>query len=257
MSGGLGMLRAACGSLPVSPLLDRSAQSFTFTERSGGSFSTVGSLAERPHSFTVGERPQAAMLLVGGGGGGLGERAQPFGLQQQQPLPQPPPQQQHGSADSASRPSAFAFAVPAVQQLAPPQESLGARALGVERSAASFPVLERPMGLLDGLGVVERGSQTQRSFTLGQRPQLQMGLWFEGQGGAGVAAGGGPQGVVSNPGGSLADGGLLYYLPQQQQQQALPPQFLQQQLLQQQQHQQQQREQQYQQQSQSSLGQLW
>jgi hypothetical protein len=51
----------------------------------------------------------------------------------------------------------------------------------VERSAASFTGMESTgaLGMMDGLSVVERSSNTQRSFTLGQRPQLQGGAWCE------------------------------------------------------------------------------
>jgi hypothetical protein len=157
---GIGALRTMSGALPVSPLIERSAHSFTVTDASNnGSFTTLGVVPERPHSFSVGDRPQQAALLAG-----LGDRPQSFSL------------------IDASRPDSFTLGH---QSPAP---------FIVERSAASFSgLVERSahsfsgMDSSGGLAVVERSAQTQRSFTLGQRPQLQQGVaWYETESSGGV-----------------------------------------------------------------------
>lgn len=164
----VGALRALSGSLPVSPLIDRSAHSFTLTDRSNaGSFTTLGAVPERPHSFTVGDRPQAAALLASLGGErppsfSLGERPSSLTLM-----------------DGTSRPGSFTLG-PAQPCAAPFLVERSASFTGiVERSAASFS----GMDVSGGLAVVERTSHTQRSFTYGQRPQLQdvqQGMaWYE------------------------------------------------------------------------------
>lgn len=192
--GGVGALRALSGTLPVSPLIDRSAHSFTLTDRSNTGSFTLGTVTERPHSFTVGDRPAPAALLAS-----LGERPQSFTLL------------------DASRPSSFTLG----QQSPAP--------FMVERSAASFSgIVERSAHSFSGvdssggLAVVERSAPTQRSFTMGQRPQLQQGLaWYESD----PSAMG--MGMNPSPAAGVADGNAAVYqlvanqaqLQEQQQQQ--------------------------------------
>jgi hypothetical protein len=155
----VGALRALSGSLPVSPLIDRSAHSFTLTDRSNaGSFTALGAVLERPHSFTVGDnRPQAAALLAS-----LGERPPSFTLGERP--------SSLTLMEGASRPSSFTLG-PAQPCAAPFLVERSAASFSgiVDRSAASFS----GMDVSGGLAVVERSSHTQRSFTYGQRPQLQ------------------------------------------------------------------------------------
>jgi hypothetical protein len=178
---GLETLRAASGSLPVSPLIDRSAHSFTLAERGAGPFTTLGVVPERPHSFSVGDRlmqqQQAAVL------GSLSELPANFRLM------------------DASRPNSFTLGHPS------PNPSFT-----VERSSASYSVLDSGshLGLVDGgLSVVERSSHTQKSFTMGQRPQLQQAAapWYKTDSAAGLLQG--------PPGG---DGGAVYQVMQGQMQ---------------------------------------
>jgi len=209
---GIGALRAAAGSLPVSPLIDRSAHSFTITDRSMGSFSTLGSVPERPHSFSVGDRPQVAALLAN-----LGERPQSFTNLGERPqsftnLGERPQsftnlgERPQSFTNLGERPQSFtnlgerpqSFTLMDVSR--PNSFTIGQRSpapLTVERSSASFSVLERSqaagLSMMDGgLSVVERSSDMQQSFTLGQRPQLQHeGVpWYERDAPTGVLAGG-------------------------------------------------------------------
>jgi hypothetical protein len=88
----------------------------------------------------------------------------------------------------------------------------------VERSAASFTGMEGTggLGMMDGLSVVERSSNTQRSFTLGQRPQLQGGAWYESDTQAG--------GVLQSLAGAGPADTAMYQLAQSMQEQQQQPQ---------------------------------
>jgi hypothetical protein len=185
----IGALRAMSGALPVSPLIERSAHSFTVADASnaGSSFTTLGVVPERPHSFSMGDRSQQAALLAG-----LGERPQSFSLL------------------DASRPNSFTLGHQSPAPLIVERSPASFSGL-VERSAHSFSGMDSS----GGLAVVERSAQTQRSFTMGQRPQLQQGVaWYESEPSGGA--------VLQAPG--AADGnGAMYQLVanqvQQQQQQ--------------------------------------
>jgi hypothetical protein len=114
----------------------------------------------------------------------------------------------------ASRPNSFSLGHPS------PNPSFT-----VERSSASYSVLDSGsgLGLVDGgLSVVERSSQTQRSFTMGQRPQLQpqaASPWYKADSSAGLLQG--PAGGDGNTVYQVVQGQMQLQEQQQQQVQQL------------------------------------